>query len=272
MLLDEARIAVRIHHPNVVGIQEVNESDEHGYYLVMDYVEGFSLWDVAQRAEIPLATRWRVVHRVLLDTLAGLEAAHRTTDDDGRLLDVVHRDVSPQNVLIGVDGVARVTDFGIAKAAARLTSTRTGQVKGKVAYMAPEQARGRKVDPRTDVFSVGIILWEALTGQRLFKRENEAETYSRVVAMPIPRVRTLVPDVPEAVEVVCARALERDPAQRFPTARQMAAALEEAARGHKLLADAYEVGAAIGAAFGTQLAARRQAVRATGTTEPPPSG
>jgi serine/threonine protein kinase len=144
MLLDEARIAACIHHPNVVGIQEVNESAEHGYYLVMDYVEGFSLADVLDRATaLPAARRWRIAIRALLDALAGLHAAHVLTDDLGRPLGVVHRDVSPQNVLVGVDGIARVTDFGIAKAAARIARTAVGQLKGKAAYMSPEQVRAQ---------------------------------------------------------------------------------------------------------------------------------
>ena len=125
MLLDEARIAARIHHPNVVSIQEVEETPGHGYYLVMDYVEGFPLWDLGHVMKpVQPQTKWRLVHRVALDALNGLEAAHAPlTDDDGNPLNVVHRDISPQNILISVNGIGRVTDFGIAKAAARMTTT-----------------------------------------------------------------------------------------------------------------------------------------------------
>jgi serine/threonine-protein kinase len=262
MLLDEARIAARIHHPHVVGTHEVGESDEHGYYLVMDYVEGFTLWDLGRHLGAPSAARWRVVNRIVLDALLGLEAAHALTDDDGQLLGVVHRDISPQNILVGVDGIARVTDFGIAKAAARITATRVGQVKGKLAYMAPEQARGQRIDARTDLFASGIVLWEMLAGQRLFKRAAEHDTLEAVLSAPVPSLRATAKELPAALEAVVMRGLERDPARRHPSAREFARALEHAAREHGLLADAHEVGAWLRATFAQPLAARRAAIRA----------
>ena len=151
MFLDEARLAASIHHPNVVPILEVGTSDR-GYYLVMEYIEGDTLARLLARAatsreRIPVP----IVIRIVLDTLAGLHAAHELKDDNGQLLELVHRDVSPQNILVGVDGIARITDFGVARAATRLSSTRAGQLKGKLAYMAPEQARGgdRSIDAPT---------------------------------------------------------------------------------------------------------------------------
>lgn len=271
MLLDEARIAARIHHPNVVAIHEVGESEEHGYYLVMDYVEGFPLWDIGYHLGKPSPARWRVINRVILDALNGLEAAHTLTDDDGQPLHVVHRDVSPQNILVGVDGIARVTDFGIAKAAARITSTRAGQVKGKLAYMSPEQARGKGIDRRTDVFAAGIVLWEMFTTQRLFKRRTEAETFEALLYGRIRPLREVIPSVPVALEAVCARALERDPERRFHSAREFARALEDAARASNLLADAHEIGTWMRTTFAEPLRQRREAIRAAATSHAAPS-
>ncbi|MEI8255654.1 MAG: serine/threonine-protein kinase [Deltaproteobacteria bacterium] len=262
MLLDEARIAARINHPNVVSIQEVEESAEHGYFLVMDYVEGFTLADLSAAAgPLAWARRARIVIRVVLDSLQGLEAAHNLVDDYGSPLNVVHRDVSPQNILVGVNGIARVTDFGIAKAAARMTSTRVGQVKGKLAYMSPEQARGKSTDARTDVWAMGVVLWEALAGRRLFRVENESETYQRVLMAPIPRLIDVVRDAPVAIADVVGRALDREASRRFGSAREMAVALEAMARAHDLLADAHEIGHWIRTTFAAQLKLRQNSIR-----------
>jgi serine/threonine protein kinase len=183
MFLDEARLAAGIHHPNVVSILEVGASPR-GYYLVMEYIEGDTLARLLARAatssqRVPEP----IVIRVVLDMLAGLHAAHELKDEAGQPTSLVHRDVSPQNLLVGVDGVCRITDFGVARAATRLAGTRVGQLKGKIAYMAPEQALGQTdLDRRADVFAAGIVLWEVLAGRRLFKSENEAATLSRVCA------------------------------------------------------------------------------------------
>jgi serine/threonine-protein kinase len=262
MLLDEARIAALIHHPNVVSIQEVAESPEHGYYLVMDYVEGFPLWDLGHAMKsAPPQVRWRVVMRAAVDALNGLEAAHTATDEDGRPLGVVHRDISPQNILVSVNGIGRVTDFGIAKAAARITTTRVGQVKGKLAYMSPEQARGRNLDLRTDLWAMGVVIWEQLTGTRLFKVEVESETYNRVLNAPIQHLRDLIPQTPPDIDAVIARALERDVNKRWSSAREMVTALERAARAHNLLADSHETGEFLRTTFQSELALRRAAIK-----------
>src|SRR5262249_45766523 len=171
-----------------------------------------------------------VAMRIVLDALAGLHAAHELVDPHGVPVGLVHRDCSPQNILVGIDGCARIIDFGVARAALRLTRTRSGMLKGKLAYMAPEQVRGdRDLDRRCDVFAMGIVLWELLTGRRLFKSESELATLAAVLDQPVPPVRAFAPQVPEALEEVCLRALERDRAQRFATAADMASALEAAA-------------------------------------------
>jgi serine/threonine protein kinase len=262
MFLDEARLAARIHHPNVVPIVEI-DTTEAGYYLVMEYIEGDTVWQLFNRgAKTGKRIPDRVAIRIALDSLSGLHAAHELRDDDGKPLEIVHRDVSPHNILVGVDGVSRITDFGIARAATRLAVTQSGQLKGKLAYMAPEQARSETVDRRADVFSMGICLWEMLAGQRLFKSEFEAETLNRLLYDPIPKLTSLAPAVPAAVEAVCMKALTRDPDKRFATAAEFGDALEQAARRHDLIGGKREVSSSVDEVLGSDLAERRQALRA----------
>ncbi len=263
MFLDEARIAARIHHPNVVPILEVQASPV-GYYLVMEYIEGDTLARLLARA----ATRGRrlpigIALRISLDMLSGLHAAHELRDDAGDPVNLVHRDVSPQNVLVGVDGIARITDFGVARAASRLTNTRVGQLKGKIAYMAPEQAAGEEsIDRRADVFAAGIVVWEELAAKRLFKAENEAATLSRVMTEPVPPLLTIVPGLSPALSNVVARALERSPDQRYATCAQFADALEAAATGKERIATPRELAAYVTEVLGEEVSAQREAVRA----------
>lgn len=262
MFLNEARIAARINHPNVVAIQEVSACEEHGYFLVMDYVEGFPLSDLVSRlGELPLRERLRIVVRVMLDALQGLEAAHSLLDDDGHSLQVVHRDVSPQNLLVGVDGIARVTDFGIAHAAGRVAVTRAGEVRGKVAYLSPESVRGQPIDARSDLFSAGVVLWEAVALRRLFSARTPLDTANNVLTMEIPSLSSLAPGVPGDLDAVCSTALSRDPALRFQSARAFATALEAALRVADLVGEAHEVGAFVSRVFAEPLAERREAVR-----------
>ncbi len=269
MFLDEARLAAGIHHPHVVPILEVGESDS-GYYLVMEYVEGDTLArlmarSLARAQPIPRP----VLIRIVLDALAGLHAAHELLDPDGNPVNLVHRDVSPQNVLVGVDGCSRITDFGVAHAASRLQNTRADRLKGKLAYMSPEQARSGAVDQRADVFAMGIILWEVLAAKRLFKGDTEAITLQKVTVEPIPRLALAVPELHPAIEQVCHKALERDPDRRYRTAADMAEALERAARAAANasatdlgVASPREVAAYVQGALGEDIAAQRESVRA----------
>lgn len=262
MFLDEARLAARIHHPNVVPIQEVGESDD-GYYLVMDYIEGDTLARVlARAAKTQTQVPYGVTIRVMLDVLAGLHAAHEMKDDRGEPLQIVHRDVSPQNILVGVDGVARVVDFGVARAAARLSTTRSGQLKGKLAYMAPEQARGGAIDRRADLFACGIVLWEALATKRLFRGEGEAETLNRVLYDPIPPPSSARPDVPKSLDELCMKALAREPDERFPTAQDFADELERVARALDSVGSVRDVAQCLEEVIGADLSQQRDAVRA----------
>jgi eukaryotic-like serine/threonine-protein kinase len=228
MFLDEARLAARITHPNVVATLDV-VSEGEDLFLVMDYVRGVSLSEVSRilraRGERipPLA-----VTGILAGALHGLHAAHDARGDTGERLDIVHRDVSPQNILVGTDGVARVLDFGVAKAAGRLQTTRDGQLKGKLSYMAPEQIQGEPVTRRTDLYAASVVLWEALTGERLFKGENEGNVLAKVLAGEVRAPSAVVPSLPDALDRVVLRGLERDPGKRYATAREMAQELDAA--------------------------------------------
>ena len=229
MFLDEARIAARIRHMNVVPTLDISDSPGDGYFLVMEYIEGNHLGALLGRAakrgeRLPQP----FVARVLIDALQGLGAAHRLTDEGGTPLKLVHRDVSPHNILIGTDGIARLTDFGVAKADVRMASTRAGQFKGKLSYMAPEQASSSSTDQRSDLFSGGIILWESLTGRRLFKGESNAATLNKLLNDTVVKPSELWPDV-ERFDDVVMKALSRNPDERFQSAEEFGEALESAA-------------------------------------------
>ena len=227
MFIDEARLAARIRHPNVVSTLDVVALEQE-LLLVMDYVQGESLSRLLRAARtrqepVPV----RIVTTTLAGVLHGLHAAHEAKTERGERLEIVHRDVSPQNILVGIDGIARVLDFGVAKAAVRMQSTREGQIKGKISYMAPEQLRGDTgVDRRVDIYAAGVVLWEALVGRRLFEAENEGRLLTKILLEPVTTPRTLVPTIPEELEYVVMRALSRDREDRFATAREMAQALE----------------------------------------------
>jgi serine/threonine-protein kinase len=230
MFTDEARIVARIRHPNVVPMVDVMETPQ-GLFLVMEYVHGetFSrLLRAARNAQqlVPLNVVTAIMHGVLL----GLHSAHETRGTQNELLDIVHRDVSPQNVIVGSDGIARVLDFGVAKAAGRAQVTREGQIKGKLAYMSPEQIRGR-VDRRADVFACGVCLWEALVGKRLHEGARDVEIVTRIMQGTFPKPSLERPDVPADLDEIVMRALAADPAKRYPNAREMALDLERSAIG-----------------------------------------
>jgi serine/threonine-protein kinase len=252
MFLEEARIAGRLEHPNVVStIDVVSEGGELA--LVMDLVQGGDLaatnrvlW--AREERMPPA----IACAILCGVLEGLHHAHEARDERGRALDVVHRDVSPQNVLVGIDGVARIGDFGIAKAALRASSTRDGQIRGKIAYMPPEQILGLGVDRRADVYAAAVVLWETLAGRRLY--EGDAMVLARkivhaTVEPPSAHARGLSPEL----DAIVLRGVARDPEARFETALAMAEALERAVRP----ASSREVAAWLGDRFAERASVQR---------------
>lgn len=259
MFLDEARIAARIHHANVVSVLDLDVSPR-GHYVVMEYVEGATLAQLLSRT--PNQRSARILVPVIVDLLAGLQAAHDLRDERGQLLELVHRDVSPSNVLIGVDGVARITDFGIAKARARITSTQPDVRKATLSYAAPEQLRATSsVDARTDVFATGVVLWNALTGLSLFRGATDAATVHNIMNRSIPAPSTVGLRPAPCFDEICLRALERDPARRFQSAAEMGEALRLAASRAGLLGTPSEVGRMIARCFALELAARRKALR-----------
>jgi eukaryotic-like serine/threonine-protein kinase len=239
MLLDEGRIAARLNHPNVVQTFEVGEVDGQ-YFLALEYLEGQAFNRIQTRAantavQVPTAMQYRI----LCDVLSGLHHAHELKDYDGQPIGLVHRDVTPHNVFVSYEGQVKVVDFGIAKAQGRMVETNTGVVKGKLAYMAPEQAATCPVDRRADLFSVGVMLWEAATGVRMWKGLTEIPLLRKLVAGEIPASPNEAGhDVPPAIDAICRRALAVDPEARYATAlefrNELEAVLEsEAAKGQK---------------------------------------
>ncbi len=221
MFIDEARIGSQVHHPNVVEVHELGQVG-NDLFLVMEYLAGESASGLlrrlvarGERLPLPLAAH------IIAEACAGLHAAHALCDERGNPLDLVHRDVSPQNLFITYDGDVKVLDFGIATAAHRLTRTATGQVKGKFSYMSPEQCRGEYLDLRSDIFSLGVVLYELTTQRRLFKRPNELMVLKAVTEQPIPRPRRELPDYPPVLEAICMKALARDRELRHASALEL---------------------------------------------------
>jgi serine/threonine-protein kinase len=269
--LREARLAAGIHHANVVDVRDIEVVGD-AIQLVMDYIEGASLGElVSARAKEGGKVPAAVAVRVVLDACAGLHAAHEACDEDGHPLELVHRDVSPQNILVGLDGVARVTDFGIAKCAGSAEqATSQGMLKGKAGYMAPEYVRGEPVDRRADVFALGVVLWEALVGKRLFRGENDSDTLARVLLANAPPVSesdaALAP-----LDAIVARALARDRASRIATTEELAHDLEHTAGPLGLVASHADVGRFVREQVGEHLAERRRALREAPRSVPAPS-
>ena len=226
MFLDEARVAARISHPHVAQVFELGRH-RHTYWLAMEYLHGeplhelmFATAERGQRALDPY-----LAARLVADAAEGLHAAHELRDHDGSLLNLVHRDVSPHNIFVTYDGTAKMVDFGIATGAGRLAFTRAGTLKGKLAYMSPEQIRGRPLDRRADVFSLGIVLWELTTGQRLFRGETELGTLERVQACRVPRPTELCAGFPPELEAILLGALQKSRHQRIRSARELSRSL-----------------------------------------------
>jgi eukaryotic-like serine/threonine-protein kinase len=239
MFIDEARVAARVQHPNVVPILDV-VSDDNELFLVMEYVHGATLAKllahvVRNKQLVPV----NIAAAIMSGVLHGLHAAHEATDELGQPLALVHRDVSPQNVLVGVDGVARILDFGVAKAAGRLQFTSTGVIKGKVGYMPPEQLHGEAIDRRTDIYAAGVVLWESLVAARLFVGDGNESAIARALVAEVEPPSTRVENLPGRLDAVVLRALQRNREDRFPNALAMAQALERSVP----LATPSEVGA-----------------------------
>ncbi|MCB9667475.1 MAG: serine/threonine protein kinase [Myxococcales bacterium] len=221
MFLDEARIIAAIRHPNVVQVQELVHDHEE-LYLVMEYLAGENIAGIITRLRaLDDRLDYALCAHIVSEACAGLHATHELTGGDGEPLNIVHRDISPQNIFVTYDGTTKVLDFGIAKAADRFTTTEAGQLKGKFAYMSPEQCKGLEVDRRTDIFALGVVLYELTTGHRLFARPTAMKTLEAICYDIIPAPSTYADDYPAELERICLKALDRDPAKRYATAADM---------------------------------------------------
>jgi serine/threonine protein kinase len=225
MFLDEAHLASQIRHANVVEIHDLGEV-EGLLFLVMEYIDGESLNALRRAAGDALVPR-RLALKIIADTAAGLHAAHQLASTDGNALGIVHRDVSPQNILISYNGVVKVTDFGIAKAVGRISQTTDTTLKGKPAFMAPEQIAGGDVDCRADVFALGIVAYQLLTGKHPFRGQNDLATVNNIQSdRPILPPRHFTPTLSAGLEEIVLRCLERDPTRRFQSARELEIAID----------------------------------------------
>jgi len=265
MFLDEARLAARIRHPNVIGTLDVVALSGE-LFLVMDYVHGETfgrLMRTCREKNVPIPRS--VVSAIMVGVLDGLHAAHEAKSDRGEPLGIVHRDVSPQNIMVGADGVPRVLDFGIAKATDRSRSTQDGQFKGKLRYVPPEQFHGI-VTRTSDVYAAAVVLWEAFTGRRLFEAKSDAETLAMVLAPKVVPPTRYVPSLPKEVERVVMRGLSVAPEGRYQTAREMARALSNALP----MANAHDVAEWLQSVAGDAMAERADQVASIERSTPNP--
>jgi serine/threonine-protein kinase len=255
MLLDEARVAAHIHHVNVIDTLDLFAKDG-AFGLVLEYIEGDSLAALVRSAAADKEPVPRpVAIAIISGVLRGLDAAHEVRDEQGEPLHLVHRDVSPQNVLVGVDGIARLIDFGVAKALGRYTTTGPGEVRGKLSYMAPEQVRGQRATRQSDVYAAGVILWELLTGRRLFHGEVEAQVLASALRGDVPAPSSIDPEIPIELDAVVRRATASDVGERYLTAREMNADLTSAT-----MALPEDVGAWVRRTAASRLAERRKLI------------
>lgn len=266
MFIDEARLAARIQHPHVVSIRDVVvENDE--LHLVMDYITGVTLGELANLLRIskkPVSPS--IAATITCHALYGLHAAHEARDEHGKLLEIVHRDVSPQNLMVGVDGITRVLDFGVARAISRVHVTRDGEIKGKLGYMPPEQLLGASIDRRADIYAMGVVLWEMLTGKRLFAGDTIGGVVGGVLLNKIPAPSQCAADIPACFDEIVRRSTSEIPERRYTTAQEMAAAIE----AETTLASLGEIGNWVKTVASEELERRADKVaeveRATATT------
>lgn len=255
MFLAEARLAATLHHPNIVQVYDIGE-EAGAYFFTMEYIQGEDLRRLVRAARrkqtpIPLA---HILH-IIMGMAGGLHHAHEKIGTDGLPLGIVHRDVSPSNVLVTYEGDVKVVDFGIAKAAAAQNSTIAGTLKGKIPYMSPEQCRGEAVDRRSDIFSIGTLLWELTTGKRLFAGENEFAILNRVAKADVPPPSSVRPEYPPELEAIVMRALSVDPENRYPSAIDLQIDIEDFAREARLPVSSARMGRFMRALFDDELKA-----------------
>ncbi len=262
MFIDEARIAARLEHPNIVKTFEFGEH-EGQYYTVMEYLAGEDLGSMMNRAAIskqPMT--FSMAAMIVAQLCNGLHFAHELTDTAGRPLGLVHRDINPSNIIVTYAGEVKVIDFGVAKFNSSGSKTMTGTIKGKLAYMSPEQILARGIDRRSDIFSLGVVLWELVTGCRLFARESDAATLYAIMNDPIPKARRHRPNVPEELEAIISTALARTPADRYDSAEEMQVALDQFLATQPKF-DSKALAATLEGLFGSTRAEAKRSIAAT---------
>jgi serine/threonine protein kinase len=240
MLLNEARLVATLDHPNIAQVHDIGVEDGE-YFFAMEYVHGHDLRRLLHEAPHHQLQLETTLH-VAIGVCAGLHHAHEARDPSGRSYEIVHRDVNPSNVLVSYQGAVKLVDFGVAKAATVISETREGTIKGKFGYMSPEQCLGAPLDRRSDLFAVGILLWEMTVGRRLYKLSGDLATMQRVVYVDAPRPSRFVPGYPPGLERIVMRALARDPDKRYQTAEQIQLELEAFAVENKLAVSAVSTG------------------------------
>jgi eukaryotic-like serine/threonine-protein kinase len=261
MFLDEVKLVRSIRHPNVVNVYDVGEHDGV-MWMSMEWVEGESLHTVIAEAGKRRAIPPEMAVKIIADAAAGLHSAHELKDENGVTRGVVHRDVSPHNILIGTNGAVKLVDFGVAKAVGRVSeATRAGQLKGKFGYMSPEQARGKAIDRRSDVFALGIVLFELTTSRRLFRGDSDIETLKLVISSRIPRPTSFDPGYPVELERIVMKALERDAAARYQTAFELEQDLRTYLKSQRILVPQSGIAALLKRVVGQRIEQRRKAVR-----------
>lgn len=256
MLLDEARLVATLQHANIAQVYDIGQTAD-GFFFTMEYIDGEDVRNLLRTAartkrRIPLEQ----VLSVVVGAAAGLHYAHEKTDVTGCALDIVHRDVSPSNVIVSYDGCVKLIDFGVAKASQRQTETRAGTLKGKISYMSPEQCEGRPLDRRSDVFSLGILLYELTTGQRLFSGDNEFGIMKQIVYQDVPPPSTRRASYPAELEAIVLKALARDASKRYPSAQALQLDLETFARTYGLAISSANLGRYMRDLFADRIAMR----------------
>ncbi len=271
MFLDEARIAARISHPNVATVFELGR---HGntYWIAMEYLHGEPLREVMRRTEEvggPMPPE--IASRIIADAAEGLHSAHELLGKNGEKLNLIHRDVTPHNLFVTYEGATKVVDFGIAKCNSRMSSTRAGTLKGKLAYMSPEQVQGESIDRRTDIFALGVVLWELTTGQRLFRVDGDLATLAKVRECDIPRPSRIIQAYPVDLENIVMKALSKNRKERFTTAREFSRALQSLLMRRGLFTASEEVAGYIQFIFRERIRRREAHLRWAGNlTRTPP--
>jgi serine/threonine protein kinase len=264
MFLDEARVAARISHPNVATVFELGKHEDT-YWIAMEYLHGEPLREVMRRTEelgAPMPPE--IACRVIADAAEGLNAAHELLGKNGEKLNLIHRDVTPHNLFVTYDGTTKVVDFGIAKFSSRMSSTRAGTLKGKLAYMSPEQVQGEPIDRRTDIFALGVVLWELTTGQRLFRMDSDLDTLAKVQECNIPRPTTIVRGYPIDLEKIVMKALSKNRGERFKTAREFSRALQSLLMRRGLFIASDEVAGYVQSIFADRIQKREAHLRWAG--------